>query len=423
MPPKLIPVFLGEADYRGAFGGRGSGKTRTFAKMTAIRAYQWAKAGHEGLIVCGREFMNSLDESSFAEIKAAILSEAWLADHFDVGDKFIRTRDRRIEYDFIGLRHNLDSVKSKALIKLLWVDEADPVSDTAWQKSIPSVREADSEIWVTWNPERRNSATHKRFRLDPPARSKIVELNYRDNPWFPAGLDRKRVEDLEKRPEQYDHIWEGGFKTVTEGAYFAKGLAEAKAQGRITRVAADPLLPVRAYFDIGGSGASADAMAIWPVQFVGREIRVLDYIEGQGQVLAYYLKELRKRGYEDAVCFLPHDGVNENNITGKRYEDHLREGGFDVTVIKNQGKGAAMMRVEAVRRILPQVWFNADTTEAGRDALGSYHEKMDEERNVGLGPLHDWASHGADAFGLMAIDYEEPRKRQERIDIPAFGAV
>jgi phage terminase large subunit len=70
--------------------------------------------------------MNSLDESSMAEIKAAILSEEWLADHYDIGEKFIRTRDRRIEYDFIGLRHNLDSVKSKARIKLLWVDEAEP---------------------------------------------------------------------------------------------------------------------------------------------------------------------------------------------------------------------------------------------------------------------------------------------------------
>src|SRR6185437_2612745 len=145
LPPKLIPVFLGEADYRAAFGGRGSAKTRSFAKMTAVRGYQWSQAGDEGLIVGGREFMNSLDESSMAEIKAAILSEEWLADHYEIGEKFIRTRDRRIEYDFIGLRHNLDSVKSKARIRLLWVDEAEPVTETAWEKAIPSVREEDAE--------------------------------------------------------------------------------------------------------------------------------------------------------------------------------------------------------------------------------------------------------------------------------------
>jgi phage terminase large subunit len=152
-------------------------------------------------------------------------------------------------------------------------------------------------------------------------------------------------------------------------------------------------------------------MSIWICQWVGQEIRVLDYIEGMGQVLAYYVDELRRRKYDKAICYLPHDGVNANAITGKRYEDHLREAGFDVQPpVKNQGRGAAMMRVEAVRRIFPKVWFNEATTEAGRDALGYYHERRDDDRNVGLGPDHSWASHAADAFGLMAICYEEPSR-------------
>lgn len=391
--------------------------------MTAVRGYQWSMAGESGLIVCGREYMNSLDESSFAEVKGAIESEPWLDAHYDVGEKYIRTKDRRIEYDFIGLRHNLDSVKSKARIKLLWVDEADPVSETAWAKAIPSVREDDSEIWVTWNPERKNSATHRRFRLDPPPRSKIVEMNYRDNPWFPAVLERKRQDDLDKRPDSYDHVWGGGFKKVTEGAYFAKGLAEAKRDDRIGKVAADPMLAKRAFFDIGGAGANADATAIWIVQWIDREIRVLDYVEGQGQVIGYYAQELRKRGHGDAEVYLPHDGVNANSVTGKRYEDHWREADFSVTTIPNQGKGAAMMRIEAVRRLFPRIWFNEATTEAGRDALGDYHERRDEERGIGLGPDHTWSSHAADAFGLMCIAYEEPRKMAENLVIPAFGAV
>jgi phage terminase large subunit len=87
---------------------------------------------------------------------------------YEVGEKYIRTKDRRIEFAFIGLRHNLDSVKSKAQILLLWVDEAEPVSEKAWSKAIPTVREEGAEIWVTWNPERKNSATHKRFRENPP---------------------------------------------------------------------------------------------------------------------------------------------------------------------------------------------------------------------------------------------------------------
>jgi len=257
----------------------------------------------------------------------------------------------------------------------------------------------------------------------PPTGAVVVQANWSNNPWFPAELEQERKDDERDRPDQYEHIWEGGYAGVYEGAYFASCLTAARAEGRITRVAADPLLPKRAFFDIGGSGASADAMAIWIVQWVGREIRVLDYIEGQGQVLGHYAAELRRRGHQDALIYLPHDGVNENNITGKRYEDHWREADFDVTVIKNQGKGAAVMRIEAARRLFPQMWFNEETTAPGLDVLGAYHERKDEKRQVGLGPEHDWASHGADAFGLMCVAYEEPRKAVSRLEIPAFGAV
>lgn len=408
LPPKLIPVFLGEADYRGAYGGRGSAKTRSFAKMTAVRGYQWSSAGEEGLIVGAREFMNSLDESSMAEIKAAILSEPFLADHYEIGEKFIRTRDGRIEYDFIGLRHNLDSIKSKARIKLLWVDEAEPVSETAWQKAIPSVREDDAEIWMTWNPERKTSATHLRFRVNPPPRAKIVEMNWRDNPWFPAILDRARLDDLEKRPESYDHVWEGGFKTVTEGAYFATALALAKTEGRIGFVARDPLMSVRAIWDIGGAGAKADNTAIWIAQFIGQKIVVLDYYEAQGQPLATHVEWLRSNGYGNALCILPHDGAHTEKVFDASYEGALRQAGFEVVVIPNQGRGAAMARVEAARRVFGRVWFDDGKTEAGREALGAYHEKRDDKRGIGLGPNHDWASHGSDAFGLMCVAYEEP---------------
>jgi phage terminase large subunit len=183
----------------------------------------------------------------------------------------------------------------------------------------------------------------------------------------------------------------------------------ARQQGRIGHVAVDPVLPVKAFFDIGGAGHSSDAMAIWIAQFVGREIRLLDYIEGVGQPLAYYANELRRRGWKHAIICLPHDGVAHNNISGKRYIDHWVEAGFEcASPIKNSGAGAAMMRIEATRRVFPRCWFNETTTEAGRDALGYYHERRDPNRNVGLGPEHDWSSHAADAFGYMAIAYEEP---------------
>lgn len=425
IPDKLVPVFEGPAMYRGAFGGRGSAKTRTFAKMSAVHGARCAAADMSGVIVCGREFMNSLADSSFAEVKAGIESDPWLSSLYDIGEKYIRTRDGKIDFAFAGIRHNLASLKSKARIRLLWIDEAEPTTETAWSIIDPTVREEESEIWVTWNPESEKSPTHKRFRVDPPPNSKIVEMNWRDNPWFPSGLNVKRLNDMKIRPDQYDHIWEGGFRTVMEGAYFARLLAEAREKGRIGAVEADPLLPLRAFHDLGGSSANADAYTIWIVQWVDQQIRVLDYYESVGQVLGHHVAWMRKRGYEDAVNYLPHDGARPDGIIGKRYEDHWREAGFKVEPsVKNQGPGAASIRIEAVRRLGPKMWFNESTTKPGRDALGYYHEKKDERRLIGLGPSHDWSSHAADSFGMMACCYEEPGRNGDfgrKITYPGQG--
>lgn len=409
IPAKLAPVFEGEADVRGAKGGRGSAKTRTFAKMTAVRALMWAKLGRTGIILCGREHLNSLADSSMAEVKEAIRSEPWLADEFDIGETYIRTKCRRIEYVFAGLRHNLASIKSKAKILLAWIDEAEPVSEEAWRDLIPTLREEDSELWVTWNPKRRKSATQKRFGgVITDVRVKIVTMNWRDNPWFPAILNRTRLKDLEERPDSYEHVWEGDFVSAAEGAYFSRWLAEAKLQSRIGRVGADPLMTYRAVWDIGGTGAKADACAIWIVQWIGREIRVLDYYEAQGQPLATHIAWLRERKYDKALCILPHDGDTNDRVYDVSFASALEQAQFETLVIPNQGKGAAKMRIESARRLFGSIWFNEDTTVAGREALGWYHEKRDDERDVGLGPEHDWSSHGADAFGLMCVAYEAP---------------
>jgi phage terminase large subunit len=409
LPAKLVPVFEGVADVRGAYGGRGSAKTRTFAMMTAVRAHMWDRAGDEGIILCGRQFMNSLDESSLEEIKAAIRSEDWLLPHFDIGEKYVRTKSGRIAYKFTGLDRNIDSVKSKARIKLAWIDEAEPVTEEAWSKLIPTLREEDSELWLTWNRERKNSATNKRFGGVTDERTKIVEMNWRDNPWFPEILNRVRLKDLAERPGQYEHVWEGGYKTVTEGAYYAEALILAKQAKRIGEVEADPLMALRAWWDIGGTGQKADATAIWVGQYVGERIKMLAYYEARGQDMATHLNWLRASGYGKAECFLPHDGAHGEKVFDTSYERALREAGFTVTVVPNQGRGAAMQRVEAARRWFPRIWFNQATCQPGIDALGAYHEKRDEKRELGLGPHHDWSSHAADAFGLACSTYEEPK--------------
>ena len=104
------------------------------------------------------------------------------------------------------------------------------------------------------------------------------------------------------------------------------------------------------------------------------------------------------------------------------FEAQLKQAGFQTKKIHSP-PGIVMQRIATTRRLFPKIWFNKDKTEGLRAALGWYHEKRDEERGIGLGPEHDWASHGADAFGLMCIAYEEQRTTVKKLDIPSFGAV
>lgn len=412
IPAKLVPVFIGEADTRGAEGGRGSAKTRTFAKMTAVRAHMWARAGREGIILCGRQFMNSLADSSLEEIKAAIRSEPWLSPHFEIGEKYIRTICGRISYSFTGLDRNIDSVKSKARILLAWIDEAEPVTEEAWVKLIPTLREEDSELWITWNPENETSATNKRFKDSTDPRTKIVTMNWRDNPWFPEILNRQRLKDMKERPDSYGHIWEGEFITIAEGAYFAPQLIAARAEHRIGMVAEDPNMIIRLFADIGGTGAKADNFVFWAAQFIGTEIRWVNHYEQQGQPVGAHLTWMREQGYVPgrAKIWLPHDGDTNDRVIDVSYRSAFEKAEYDVVVVPNQGKGAAKARIDEARRLFPSMRFDEVKCAAGIKALGWYHEKRDKDRGIGLGPEHDWASHSADGFGLGCITHEVPRK-------------
>jgi phage terminase large subunit len=400
----VFEPLLAPARYKGVYGGRGSGKSHFFGELLV----ETCQAERGTLAVCIREAQRTLAQSSkrLIESKIAVLG---LGHQFKLfSDKIETPGDGLII--FRGMQdHTADSIKSLEGFRIAWIDEAQSLSTRSLALLRPTIRAEGSELWASWNPRRKSDAIDDFLRTRKPEGAIVISANWRDNPWFPSVLDEERRLDLALYPDRYDHIWEGDYVRAFEGAYFAELLAQAKRDGRVGKVSADPLLPLRAFIDIGGSGALADAFTIWIAQWVGSEIRVLDYYEAIGQVLAFHVNWLRSRGYQNAILHLPHDGVATNSITGKRYEDHLREAGFAVEPpVKNQGRGAAMMRIEALRRLGPQLWFNEATTEAGRDALGFYHERKDDVRNVGLGPEHDWSSHAADALGLMAICYEAP---------------
>lgn len=427
LPEKLIELFSGEADVRAAHGGRGSGKTRSFATMAALKGYQHGMAGTSGIILCARQFMNSLEDSSLEEVKRAIEDVPFLAAYYDVGDKYIKSRDGRISFAFAGLDRNIASIKSKGRLLLCWVDEAEPVTETAWQTLIPTLREEgdgwNAELWVTWNPLRKNAPVEKRFRQSKNPRIKCVQINWRDNEKFPAKLERDRQADKRERPEDYEHIWEGAYKEGHVGAYFTAQLLKAKEEGRVGFVPAEPILKFRVHADIGGAGNNADAFTMWVTQNVGVEIRVLDYYEAQGQPMSAHLLWLEERGYKpsNTVIRLPHDGDTSDKVFAVTPESEFKKHGYDTASIPNQGKGAALKRVEAVRAQMHRCRFNEETTGAGWDALAWYHEKRDEQRSIGLGPEHDWSSHGSDAFGLMCCDWQPPKTKSSDKPPPAAG--
>lgn len=219
LPPKLLPVFApprGALRYRGAFGGRGSGKSFSFAKMAAIFG-----AIEPLRILCTRELQNSIKESFHAELKNAINSDPWLSSCYEVGIDYIRGRNGT-EVIFKGLRHSMGSIKSLSQIDICIVEEAEDIPEAAWKDLTPTIRADKSEIWVIWNPKKKGSPTDKRFRLTNPPRCAIAEMNYSDNPWFPAVLDEERKSDRKRMDDaDYTHVWDGAYLTRTDAQVFA----------------------------------------------------------------------------------------------------------------------------------------------------------------------------------------------------------
>lgn len=228
IPPKLIPLFTdNNLRYLVSKGGRGSGKTRTFALMTAIKGYMFAEENRNGVILCAREHLNSLSDSSMEEIKQAIRSVPFLESYYELGENFIRTKNRRVSYVFAGLRHNLDSIKSKARILLCWIDEAEGVSEVAYRKLLPTVREENSQVYITYNPEKRNSPTNVRFGKPTMTDDngiiigRCIEMNFTDNPWFPEVLDIERRRDKDNQDDStYRWIWEGAYLEMSDSQIF-----------------------------------------------------------------------------------------------------------------------------------------------------------------------------------------------------------
>lgn len=420
---RVFKPLLEPSRYKGAYGGRGSGKSHFFGeKLIEDSMYE------RGLLsVCIREVQKSLKNSSkrLIELKLQAL-KLGETQGFKIFNEVIQTPGDGI-IDFQGMQdHTAESIKSLEGFKRAWVEEAQTLSETSLKLLRPTIRSdptptsSGSELWFSWNPRRKNDPVDMMLRQGiAPTDSVVVRSNWSDNPWFPSVLEQERKDCLRDNPDDYEHVWDGGYVTVTKGAYFASQLAAARNEGRIGRVGPDPLMTIRLFADIGGTGAKSDNFVFWAAQFIGHEIRCINHYEAQGQDVATHLAWLREQDYtpDRAQIWLPHDGSTNDRVFDVSYESAFKSAGYDVTVIPNQGKGAAKARIEEGRRLFPTIWFDEEKCGPGIDALGWYHEKLDETREIGLGPDHDWSSHSADAFGLMCVAHQPP-DNSEPLQIP-----
>jgi phage terminase large subunit len=358
-------------------------------------------------VLCAREYQNSLAESVHKLLADLIGEHAALRDFYEVQKTTIKGRNGT-EFFFAGLKHNITKIKSFEGCTRVWVEEAQTVSKGSWDVLIPTIRAPGSEIWLTMNPELETDESYKRFILDPPTNSIVRKVNWSDTLFFSAEL-RSEMEDLKaKNYDSYLHVWEGHPKQTLDGAIYANEMRQATEDLRITHVPYDPAYPVYTAWDLGWS----DMTSIWLWQKIGFDVRVIGFYQNRMEGLDHYVAWLERTGYRFDRHFLPHD-ANQGQLSaaGKTIAAQLRGRGMPVSVLPQLPVKAG---ISAARTLFPRVWFDQAACADGIDCLRRYRYEVDQQTGqYSSQPLHDDASHGADALRQMAVAINDPRPREK----------
>lgn len=240
----------------------------------------------------------------------------------------------------------------------------------------------------------------------------------------PAQLEAERLvlygafgEDLGEAMFQQEYFC--SFEGAVLGAYYSKQMAQAKTDGRISSVPWQSGLEVYTYWDLGVD----DSMTIWFMQFVGREIRVIDYEEGTGYGLEYYAKKLKERPYVYGDHYMPHDAEVREMTSGEEAKSRKQVaedlGIRPVHVVQRARDTQAILQgIQLVRNLLSRCFFDEKKCWQGISALEGYRAEYDEEKRVlGIKPFHDWCSHAADAFRTFAMAGSIPAPKSGMQDV------
>ena len=398
-PVKLAFLFE-PCRYKVAYGGRGGAKSWGIARALLILA-----AKNPLRILCAREYMTSMKDSVHKLLCDQIMALG-LLDYYEITQNSLRAKNGS-EFAFVGLKNNVANVKSYEGVDICWVEEAQTVSQRSWNTLIPTIRKEKSEIWISFNPELETDDTYQRFVVNPPENSKVVKINWSDNPWFPETL-RLEKDSLKARDiEAYNTVWEGLCRQTVDGAIFAREMQMADLEGRITKVNYDPNKPVHAVFDLGWS----DATAIWFVQFIGMETRLIRYVEDSQKTISEYLAKMQTFGYVYDTLWLPHDAENRTlAANGRSIEQIVRAAGYKTKIIP---KTPIVDSINAAHTLFRNCWFDRENCYDGLQCLRHYRYEVDPDTKAfSKTPVHDQYSHGADAFRMLGLMVNEPRQRK-----------
>jgi len=408
--PEALAFLFEPMRYKILHGGRGGSKSWGIA-----RALLTLGASKPLRVLCAREMQTSIAQSVHKLLKDQI-SALGLDSFYEVQQYVIKGRNGT-EFTFHGLKHNIANIKSVEGTDICWVEEAQTVSKTSWDTLIPTIRKGGSEIWISFNPSLEADETYQRFVVKPPSNSIVSKINWSDNPWFPDVL-KQEMEDLKAKDyDAYLTVWEGHCKQTLDGAIYANEVRASTTGNRFTRVPYEESKPVHTFWDLG----RADKTAIWFIQQVGFEYRVIDYYENQGHALGHYMKELQRRPYIYGDTWLPHDADNELLASERTIAQQARAAGFKVRITP---KTSIAVGINAARTIFANCWFDLEKCADGIQCLRNYRYDVDPDtQQYSTQPLHDWASHGADAFRYFAVAIKEPKKKAPKSDdMPQAGS-
>jgi len=401
-PEKLAPLFEPHP-YKVLYGGRDGVKSWSVARALLILGTQKPLR-----ILCARETMDSIRESVHQLLSDQICNLG-LEDFYTVLQSEVRGANGT-EFVFAGLRkQTVSSIKSYEALDVCWIEEASVVSRRSLTILLPTIRKAGSEIWFTLNPDLETDAVYQDFVINPPKGAFVCKMSYHDNNWL-SDESRQKIETLKERDyDTYHHVYGGATRSTVEGAIYKAEIQRAENEGRIRAVPYDPMSPVDTFWDLG----FADRVSIWAAQRSPFEIKILRYFEGDHQAIDYYLMEMQKWGYVFGTCFLPWDGGTRSLGTGKSIEELMRLKGFKVRVNRQLSVADG---INATRTIFPQLYFDANLCADGLQYLRRYQWGPKTALGVSRSePLHDDASHPADALRTLAVGINEPERKKVEV--------